>query len=138
MTKRPQLKAAVSRKDFAQKIAEMAADFARNIELNVDDFPADPGAKADRLRRASDFAGEGFEFFLKTYLPHYVRGEDSLFHRAIFDLAPKILTAKTGLREMLIAPRGSSKSTHMSLGFALYCIVLKRTRYVLEVCDVYA
>ncbi|GAB1477754.1 phage terminase large subunit [Paracoccaceae bacterium] len=138
MTPRPQLKAAVSRKEFAQKIAEMAAAFARNIELSVEAFPSDPAAKAERLRRVADFGGEGFEFFLKTYLPHYVKGEDSLFHRAIFDLAPKILTASAGRREMLIAPRGSSKSTHMSLGFALYCIVMRRTRYCLEVCDVYA
>ncbi len=138
MTIRPQLKAAVSRKEFAQKIAEMAATFSRNIELSVEAFPSDPAARAERLRRVADFGGEGFEFFLKTYLPHYVKGEDSLFHRAIFDLAPTILTAQTGKREMLIAPRGSSKSTHMSLGFALYCIIMRRTRFCLEVCDVYA
>lgn len=138
MTKRPQLKAAVSRKEFAQSIAEMAAAFARNIELSVEAFPSDPAARAERLRRVADFGGEGFEFFLKTYLPHYVKGEDSLFHRAIFDLAPQILTAGTGKREMLIAPRGSSKSTHMSLGFALYCIIMRKTRFCLEVCDVYA
>ena len=138
MTRKPQLKAAVSRKEFRDRLAEMAQDFARNIELSVEAFPSDPAAKAERLRRVSMFGEDGFEFFLKTYLPHYVKGEDSLFHRAIFDLAPKILTANKGLREMLIAPRGSSKSTHMSLGFALYCIVLRKTRYCLEVCDVYA
>ena len=138
MTVRPKVTAGVSKKDFARNIAEMAAAFSRNIELSVDAFPADPAARAERLRRCADFGGDGFEFFLKTYLPHYVKGEDSLFHRAIFDLAPKILTAETGQREMLIAPRGSSKSTHMSLGFALYCIVMRKTRYCLEVCDVYA
>lgn len=138
MSKRPQLKAAVSKKEFAQKIAEMAAAFSRNIELSVEAFPSDPAARAERLRRVADFGGEGFEFFLKTYLPHYVKGEDSLFHLAIFDLAPKVLTANAGKREMLIAPRGSSKSTHMSLGFALYCIVMRKTRFCLEVCDVYA
>lgn len=138
MTVRPKVTAGVSKKDFARNIAELAAAFSRNIELSVDAFPADPLARAERLRRCADFGGDGFEFFLKTYLPHYVKGEDSLFHRAIFDLAPKILTAETGQREMLIAPRGSSKSTHMSLGFALYCIVMRKTRYCLEVCDVYA
>ncbi|NTT88255.1 phage terminase large subunit [Tabrizicola fusiformis] len=138
MIKRPQLKAAVSKKEFAQNIAEMAATFSRNIELSVEAFPSDPAARAERLRRVQDYGGKGFEFFLKTYLPHYVKGEDSLFHLAIFELAPKILTAETGKREMLIAPRGSSKSTHMSLGFALYCIVMRRTRFCLEVCDVYA
>jgi len=138
MSKRPKLVPALSRKAFRDSIAEMASSFARNIELNVEAFSPDPEAKAERLRRAAQVGGDGFEFFLKTYLPHYVRGEDSLFHRAIFDLAPKILTATRGMREMLIAPRGSSKSTHMSLGFALYCIVMRKTRYCLEVCDVYA
>lgn len=137
MTKRPQLKAALSRKDFARKIAEMASDFARHIELNVEAFPSDPEARAERLRRVED-PQEGFEFFIETYLPHYVRGEASLFHRAIFARVPEILASNKGVRDLFIAPRGSSKSTHLSLGFALYCIVLKKTRYCLEVCDVYA
>lgn len=137
MSARPKLKAALSRKDFRTAMAEMAGDFARHIELNVAAFSADPEAKAARIARMKEPEG-GFQFFMETYLPHYVRGEHSLFHQAIFAKAPQILTSKKGLREMFIAPRGSSKSTHLSLGFALYCIMLRRTRYLLEVCDVYA
>ena len=137
MSARPKLKAAVSRKDFRTAMAEMATDFARHIELNVEAFSSDPAAKAERLARVIEPEG-GFQFFMETYLPHYVRGEHSLFHQAIFAKAPKILGSKKGLREMFIAPRGSSKSTHLSLGFALYCIMTRRTRYMLEVCDVYA
>lgn len=136
MIKRPQLKAAVSKKEFRDRIAGMAADFARNIELNVEAFPADPGARMARLARVGE--ADGFEFFMETYLPHYVRGKASLFHQAIFARVPEILSSDTGVRDLFIAPRGSSKSTHLSLGFALYCIVLKKTRYCLEVCDVYA
>lgn len=136
MTMRPQLKAALSRKDFRDKIAEMASDFARHIELNVEAFPSDPQAKAERLRRLQTKGG--FQFFMETYLPHYVRGEHSLFHRAIFARVPEILASQTGVRDLFIAPRGSSKSTHLSLGLALYCIMLRKTRYCLEVCDVYA
>lgn len=136
MTKRPQLKAAISRKDFRDKIAEMASDFARHIELNVEAFPSDPAAKATRLKRVRD--ADGFQFFMETYLPHYVRGDHSRFHQAIFARVPEILTAERGVRDLFIAPRGSSKSTHLSLGFALYCIMLRKTRYCLEVCDVYA
>jgi predicted phage terminase large subunit-like protein len=136
MTKRPQLKAALSRKDFREKIAEMASEFARHIELNVDAFPADPAARMERLARLE--GPDGFRFFIETYLPHYVRGEASLFHQAIFARVPEILSSDKGVRDLFIAPRGSSKSTHLSLGFALYCIVLRKTRYCLEVCDVYA
>ena len=136
MSPRPQLKAALSRKEFRDKIAEMANDFARHIELNVEAFPADPAAKSARLKRVE--AEDGFQFFMETYLPHYVRGEHSLFHQAIFARVPEILASDKGVRDLFIAPRGSSKSTHLSLGFALYCIVLRKTRYTLEVCDVYA
>lgn len=136
MTKRPQLKPSLSRKDFRDRIAEMASDFARNIELNVDAFPADPGARMARLTRVGQ--ADGFQFFIETYLPHYVRGDASLFHQAIFARVPQILASEKGVRDLFIAPRGSSKSTHLSLGFALYCIVMRKTRYTLEVCDVYA
>ena len=47
MIARPKLKAAVSQKDFRKKLAEMAADFARTIELSVEAFSSDPAAKAD-------------------------------------------------------------------------------------------
>lgn len=136
MTKRPRLKAALSLKEFRDKFSEMASEFARHIELNVDAFPSDPDAKAKRLAHVRQ--SDGFQFFMETYLPHYVRGEHSLFHQTIFARVPEILAADKGVRDVFVAPRGSSKSTHLSLGFALYCIVLKKTRYCLEVCDVYA
>lgn len=138
MTKRPKLKAAVSQQDFRKNLAEMAADFARTIELSVEAFSSDPAAKAERVRRVKADEKDGFRFFMETYLPHYVRGEASLFHEAVFARVPEIMAAEKGLREMFIAPRGSSKSTHLSLGLALYRIILRKTRYTIEVCDVYA
>lgn len=136
MTKRPQLKAALTRQSFRDKVAEMATDFARHIELNVEAFPSDPRAKADRLARAKQAVG-GFQYFMETYLPHYVRGEHSLFHQHIFARVPEILASEKGVRDLFVAPRGASKSTHLSLGFALYCIMLGLKRYIVEVCDVY-
>jgi predicted phage terminase large subunit-like protein len=136
MTRKPQLKAIISKSAFKDKLAEMAGDFARWIELSVEAFSPDAAAKAERRKKAK--AKDGFQFFMETYLPHYVRGEHSLFHKHIFARVPEILASSKGVRDLFIAPRGSSKSTHMSLGFALYCIVLGKTRYCLEVCDVYA
>ena len=88
MIARPKLKAAISPKDFRRKLAEMASDLARTIELNVEAFSSDPAAKAERIRRASAWGEDGFRFFMETYLPHYVRGEASLFHDAVFPRAP--------------------------------------------------
>ena len=135
MTRRPKLKAAVSSKDFREKIAEMASEFARHIELSVEAFAPDQAAKKERLRRVAE--ADGFQFFMETYLPHYVRGEHSLFHQHIFARVPEILASEKGVRDLFIAPRGASKSTHLSLGFALYCIMLGLKRYIIEVCDVY-
>lgn len=137
MSKRPQIKLAVSARDFRASLANMADELSRWIELSVTAFPADPKARQERLDRVKD-PETGFQFFMETYLPHYVRGEHSLFHRHIFARVPEILASDKGVRDLFIAPRGSSKSTHLSLGFALYCIALGRKRYILEVCDVYS
>ncbi|WP_047996352.1 hypothetical protein [Puniceibacterium sp. IMCC21224] len=74
-------------------------------------------------------SGTGFQFFMETYLPHYVKGEHSLFHQHAFARVPEILASDRGVRDQFIAPRGSSKSTHLSLGFALYCNVTGRKKY---------
>ncbi|MEN5299039.1 phage terminase large subunit [Brucella sp. TWI559] len=135
--KRPNLKAKVSEKDFREWISGKADELARWVDLSVSAFPADPKAKAERIAQVRH-PETGFQFFLETYLPHYVKGEHSLFHKAIFARVPAIIASEKGVRDLFIAPRGSSKSTHLSLGFALYCICLGLKRYIMEVCDVYA
>lgn len=137
MIRTPVLKAKVSDKDFRDWIADEAEKLARWVDLSVSAFPADPKAKAERLAKVR-IPETGFQYFLETYLPHYVKGEHSLFHKTIFERVPEILASEKGVRDLFIAPRGSSKSTHLSLGFALYCICLGFKRYILEVCDVYA
>lgn len=66
-----------------------------------------------------------------------MKGEHSLFHQHIFARVPEILASERGVRDLFIAPRGASKSTHLSLGFALYCMMRRLKRYITEVCDVY-
>ncbi|WP_299165815.1 phage terminase large subunit [uncultured Tateyamaria sp.] len=136
MNKQPKLKAKVSAQDFKTWLAEEAESFALWIDLNVTAFPADAAARRERIEAVNDDDG-GFQFFLETYLPHYVKGDHSLFHQKIFERVPEILASEKGVRDLFIAPRGSSKSTHLSLGFALYCIVRGLKRYILEICDVY-
>ena len=49
MTLRPKLKAGISQKDFRKKLAEMASDFAREIELSVESFDPDPSPEDSSL-----------------------------------------------------------------------------------------
>ena len=107
MIKKPKLKASLSQKDFRDKFAEMVAEFTQYIELSVEAFPADPAAKAERLRRVKD-PKTGYQFFMETYLPHYVRGEHSLFHKHIFARVPEILASEKGVKDLFVAPRGAS------------------------------
>lgn len=137
MIKKPKLKAKVSAKDFKKWLADEADSFSTWIDLNVTAFSADGIARDERVASIQD-PDTGFEAFLETYLPHYVKGEHSAFHKEIFDRVPDVLKSEKGVRDLFVAPRGSSKSTHLSLGFALYCIVRGLKKYILEVCDVYA
>ena len=114
----------------------MAAELDRWIELSVDAFPSDKLAKAERLKKVRD-PKIGFRFFVETYLPHYVKGDASLFHDRIFERFPEIIFGDGGAKDTFVANRGASKSTHLSLGGALYCIVLGLEDYILEVSDVY-
>ena len=133
--KRP-LTPKVSAKEFKDKIAQLGEELTRWVDLSVEAFPADPAARRERLARVA--ADDGYRYFVETYLPHYVKGPASLFHEHIFARVPEILASDKGVRDLFIAPRGSSKSTHLSLGLALYCIARGLKRYILEVCDVYA
>ncbi|MDZ7822993.1 MAG: hypothetical protein U5K75_02405 [Ahrensia sp.] len=65
----------------------------------------------------------------------------ALFHLDAFERVPEVFFAvepdgRKRRGEAIIAPRGSSKSTHFSLGACLYAIVMKLEDYILEICDV--
>ncbi len=140
--KRPKLQPDLSASEFRKAIAAHAAALDRWIELSVDAFPSDQASKANRLERVCD-PESGFRFFVETYLPHYVKGDASLFHEAVFQRFPEIIHGKEdgkkkGAKDCFVAPRGSSKSTHLSLGGALYVICLGLEHYILEICDVYS
>lgn len=135
--KRPNLAPDLTAKKFKEAIASHAYELDRWIELSVDAFSSDPKERDKRLKKVSH-PRTGFRYFIETYLPHYVRGEASLFHEAVFKRVPEVFAnEKGGGREAFVAPRGSSKSTHLSLGVALYCIVLGLEKYIIEISDVY-
>lgn len=140
--KRPKLQADLTPKQFKEAIAAHAAQLDQWVALEVDAFPSGKNAQAERIAKVKDPVN-GYRFFVETYLPHYVKGEASLFHEDAFERVPEVLHAqegnkRKGAREAVIAPRGSSKSTHFSLGACLYAIVMKLDNYILEICDVYS
>ncbi len=82
-------------------------------------------------------ADDGFQFFMETYLPHYVAASTACFTSISSPAAPRSWRQQRASGPVHRAAR-VVQVNHLSLGFALYCIVRGLKRYVLEVCDVYA
>ena len=121
-------------KEFEQSIAEMAALFRQKIELEVDAFDADPEARKERIAKVMDPV-TGFRFFAETYFPHYLTMGASCLHEELFVDLPAMLAEKRGVKKLIIAPRGSAKSTYMSLIWLLWLIITRRKHYMILIMD---
>jgi len=57
-------------REFLDSIAELAEGFRQKIELEVEAFPIDTGAREARIKAVAD-PETGYRFFCDTYFPHY-------------------------------------------------------------------
>ncbi|TAN51572.1 MAG: hypothetical protein EPN21_06285 [Methylococcaceae bacterium] len=143
--------AKTSAKSFLKELEQFAESYRQRIEADVDGFDADPAAS--RARR--DTAVKNFEFFARTYFPHYVKKPNSRLHDYLYQVLPEIAgpapsppspsprcalpkgeggephSAVPGGSHCLAiaAPRGEAKSTITSQLFLLWCVVTGRKRY---------
>lgn len=62
-------------KEFLKSLAELAASLRQVIEAEVDGFDASPKAIAARRAKVFDPVG-GYEYFVNTYFPHYIRSPE--------------------------------------------------------------
>lgn len=113
--------------DFQHRMESFAEELRQTIELECEAFPIDPAAsKARRERAVVDY-----EFFCKTYFPHYVPTPHfSQFHRYIFECFPERIDGAADAREVHQAPRGEAKSTYETQLGSLWCIC--RANYLAE------
>ena len=122
-------------KEFLKSLAEYAAQLSQIIEAEVDGFDASTAAIAERRAKVLDPVN-GYEYFVNTYFPHYVRSpEKSLLHKFLFSRLPEILRSSEGINEATAAPRGEAKSTLVTQLFTLWCVVTGRKHYAVIVMD---
>ena len=122
-------------KEFLKSLAEYAAQLRQIIEAEVDGFNASTAAIAERRAKVLDPVN-GYEYFVNTYFPHYVRSpEKSLLHKFLFSRLPEILRSSEGINEATAAPRGEAKSTLVTQLFTLWCVVTGRKHYAVIVMD---
>lgn len=134
-------KKALSKAQFEAELQSVQANLRRRIEVEVEGFPADDVARAERVRRVNDPVG-GFEFFARTYFPHYIKAPSSILHRHLYDDLPRMLTTpassgQEGHRKLKIAPRGAAKSTLVSQLFPLWCALRQVKRFIVIAMDAY-
>ncbi|QCI65641.1 phage terminase large subunit [Phreatobacter stygius] len=142
MTPRPDLKGRnLSKKEFGDALAGLQSSLRAQIEVEVDGFETDEAARRTR-RAAVEDPLSGFEFFARTYFPHYIKSAPSRLHRHLYDDLPAMLTTdagpdRRGHRKLKIAPRGAAKSTLVSQIFVMWCALRRLKRFVIVAMDTY-
>lgn len=103
------IKTIKSWKEFEAELAQLGEDLREQIELECEAFDVDPAASLERRERALF----DYEFFCRTYFPHYVPTEHfSLFQKFIFKHLPACIDSPCDARDVEKAPRGEAKSTY--------------------------
>lgn len=141
MARAAETKPPLSRRGFHDKVEALQASLRQRIDAEVDGFPVDDEARKVRRGRTFD-RKRGFEFFARTYFPHYIKLPSSLLHRHLYDDLPAMLEHdagpdRRGHRKVRIAPRGAAKSTLISQIFALWCALIGAKRFIVVAMDVY-
>ena len=82
-------------KEFLKSLAALAANLRQVIEAEVDGFDPSPAAVAARREKVFDPVG-GYEYFVNTYFPHYIRSsEKSHLHHLQHIVLPNQLKDKS-------------------------------------------
>lgn len=114
-----------SRRAFLDEVARYAGEFRQIIEAEVSGFDPDPTASHQRRERA----WRDFEFFARTYFPHYVKKPNSRLHDYLYQRLPEIADSDKSETDAIAAPRGEAKSTITSQIFVLWCVITERKWY---------
>lgn len=122
-------------KEFLKSLAEYAAQLRQTIEAEADGFDASPAAIAERRAKVLDPVN-GYEYFVNTYFPHYVRSsEKSELHEFLFSRMPEILQQPEGINEADAAPRGEAKSTLVTRLFSLWTVITGAKKFIVIAMD---
>lgn len=118
---------------FLTDLARLAASLRERIEAEVAGFESDAAAsRARRERAAADY-----EFFCRTYFPHYVSRPNSRLHDYLYARLPEIVARPESAADAIAAPRGEAKSTLVSQLFVLWCALTGKKHYIMIGMDAF-
>lgn len=125
----------ISLTEFKESLQEYIANLRQTIEAECEGFSTDK-AETDKRRAAVADPVTGYDYFVETYFPHYVRNHTkSELHKYLFKRLPEIITSEDGENDAIAAPRGEAKSTLVTQLFNLWVIVRKLKHYPVIIMD---
>ena len=122
---------ALTKKEFRNQVADLAAGMRLAIESQCDGFDPDPARIGERRLQAM----ASFRFFAQTYFPHYIKHSPATVHEYLYDRFQEVVDNDIGDHDAVAAPRGHAKSTLITQIGTLWCIVTGRKKYPLIVMD---
>ncbi|EEZ5537900.1 hypothetical protein EY403_08335 [Shigella sonnei] len=124
-----------SKKALMAELQEYVANLRQTIEAECLGFDIDPVASAERRRQVAD-AVSGYDFFVSTYFPHYIRNTArSQLHNYLFQRLPQMVASTVGENDAIAAPRGEAKSTLVTQLFTLWCVIRGIKHYPVIIMD---
>lgn len=85
-------------------------------------------ANTDLIKTRRELLSE-FTKFRQYYFPHYNNLKDSSFHKDISFMLNE-LSSKRGSKLAIAAPRGSAKSTLVTLQYVIFCVCYKIEKFI--------
>lgn len=120
-----------SSKNFLDELKAFAEEQRNLIEVACSAFPVDHAARDQRVTRVQNDYG----FFVRTYFPHYIKGDSSVFHDWCFGNLPKYIDSEAGHLVDISAPRGEAKSTLVTQLLTLWVVVTGRKHFIPIIMD---
>ncbi|MGH1429789.1 MAG: phage terminase large subunit [Neptuniibacter sp.] len=122
----------LTRAEFLKELAALEDSQRQLIEAECEAFSVSPIESAKRKARANN----DFKYFCKTYFPHYVKSDPSVFHDYAFERFPQCIDDKNkGYHDALAAPRGEAKSTIVTQLLTLWCDITGRKFFMGIIMD---
>lgn len=119
-------------KEFQAELNTLAGKLRYFTEMHISGLGVTPEEKSRRQTRAR----KEFQFFAKTYFPHYISRHDSVLHTYLYNRLPKVVrrssrsARKNGVKLAVAAPRGEAKSTLVTQIFTLWCAITGSRKYI--------
>ncbi len=121
--------------DFRSAITKKTSNIRNSLDAQASGWDVSQRAIDERVKKVSD-AVTGFDFFINTYFPHFIRNPHrSKLHEYLFTELPKVTVSKDSVYMAIAAPRGEAKSTIVSQLYSLYRIITGQSHYILIVMD---